>query len=394
MPEPWRYLQALGLAAGVGGVVTWGVALLLAVLRRGQPSPRPTGQPTLGLTLGPAFGLALGLPLALLVGYGWLGVRWNGPPANGLNRLLWLVLPATVLIELVIASAPPPARWGWWFRGALALFVPRVLLHGSIHLDAGGPFREGASRGLLGWPGLSAGVELFVLGAGLLLVWWLLDWLARRAGGEAVPVVLALALLAGGACVMLGGYLKGGAAAFPLAGAVVGAPCGVWLWQRLANGSGRGRGVVDAGESWRSPMVALGVVGLFGLLVVGCAFGRLLPGRAMALGLAPLLYAAPLGPRARRWGWGGMMAVRLILVAALLGLVVAVAKVDFDRNFRPLLGARTAGPRGRAWEGTTPGPRTGPGTGGEHAVKPVAKNTVPQAVPAWGGSRRTGDERC
>ena len=88
------------------------------------------------------------------------------------------------------------------------------------------------------------------------------------------------------------------------------------------------------------------------------------------------------------------MAVRLILVAALLGLVVAVAKVDFDRNFRPLLGARTAGPRSRAWEGTTPGPRTGPGTGGEHAVKPVSKQTVRQAVPAWGGSRRTGDERC
>ncbi|MFM7162387.1 MAG: hypothetical protein ACKO3P_18685, partial [Planctomycetaceae bacterium] len=368
MPEPWRYLQALGLAAGVGGVVAWALALLGGVLRRGQSGPRPSGQPAPGWPGGPALAVAVGLPLGLIVGYGWLGVRWNGPPANGLNRLLWLVLPATLLIELVIASAPSPARWGWWLRGALALLVPRVLLHGSVHLATGGVFPGTTRAGWLGWPGLTAGIELLGLGAGLLAAWWLLDWLAARAGGEGVPVALVLALLATGACVMLGGYLKGGAAAFPLAGAVLGTPWGAWLWQRLSTGTGRGRGGAVAGDSARSSVVALGVVGLgvvglFGLLLVGCAFGRLLPGRAVALGLAPLLSAAPLGPRARKWGWWCMLAVRLLLVAALLGLVVAVAKIDFDRNFRPLLGAGAASLHGRELEGTTAGTETDRGAG-------------------------------
>lgn len=333
MPEPWRYLQAWGLAACVGGAVAWGLGLVLTVLRRGQPCSRPAGL------------LSIGLLVGLMAGYGWLGVRWNGPPANGLNRMLWLVLPATLAVELAVACSTGLSRRAWLWRGVLALAVPRVLLNGSVHLAVEGGGSAPGRLGMWGGDGRLGSLELVGLGGVLLGVWWLLGRLSQRSGGAGVPVVLALTLLASGACVMLGGYLKGGAAAFPLAGVTTGVSLVTWAWQRRSSGGGRARNEIARDDGLLSPVVAVGVVGLFGLLVVGCAFGRLLTWRGVVLGLAPLLYAAPLGPGARHWGWAGRMAVRLVLVAAMLGLVLAAAKADFDRSFRPLLGSSTPGAR-------------------------------------------------
>ncbi|MFM8223981.1 MAG: hypothetical protein ACKOJF_34200, partial [Planctomycetaceae bacterium] len=69
-------------------------------------------------------------------------------------------------------------------------------------------------------------------------------------------------------------------------------------------------------------------------------------------------------------------------VAALLGLVMAVAKIDFDRNFRPLLGAGAASLHGCEPEGTTPGTETDGGAG--EATRRATR----------GHFQPTGDDRC
>jgi len=347
MPDPWQFLQALGLAAGGGCLAAWGLGLTEAVLRRGRPGPPfiPT--------------LVLGLGVGLCLGLGWLGVRWTGPPANGLNRLLWLVLPATLVLEALLVVSPTLARSTWWCRGVLVLLAPRVLLHGSVHLaplagaspagHPGGwsPTWIGSTGSLtsLNW-GTLGGWGAVGLGALWLGAWWLLERVARRTGGVAVPGVLSVSLLAAGVCIMLGGYLKGGAVAFPLAGVVAGLPLAASAWQRLfaergpsRSHSSGGRGAGPAGLGGLAPVIAVGVVGLGGLLLVGSAFGRLLPLRAIALGCAPVLYALPLGTGTRSWRPGQVLALRLALVLSLLGWVVFVAKRDFDEKFRPLLGS-------------------------------------------------------
>jgi hypothetical protein len=126
---------------------------------------------------------------------------------------------------------------------------------------------------------------------------------------------------------MMAGYIKGGAAAFPLAATLVATTIGARL---IAKRSG-----VPAS-------IGIGVVGLFGLLFIGRFFGRLSTGSALAMLLAPLLCwatEAPLLRHRKPWLVGSL---RLALVAIPLLVVLAAAKRDFDRDMAPLLGKAQA----------------------------------------------------
>jgi hypothetical protein len=128
---------------------------------------------------------------------------------------------------------------------------------------------------------------------------------------------------------MMAGYIKGGAAAFPLAAVLAATTVGSWLVTRRA----------DAPANFVAPAIlGIGVVGLFGLLFIGRFFGRLSTGCALAMLFAPLLCWAteiPLLRHRKPWLVGTL---RMALVAIPLVAVLIVAKHDFDRDMAPLLG--------------------------------------------------------
>jgi len=133
-------------------------------------------------------------------------------------------------------------------------------------------------------------------------------------------------LLCAGLLIMMAGYLKGGSVAFPLAAALVGA-----AW----------RGTRSDRPGTLSSVTGLGVVALFGLLIVGRYFGGLTTGTALVVFGAPLLAwwpessdASPSSPRKRVW-------LRLAIVALPLAFVLFRAKLDFDQKMRPLMRERT-----------------------------------------------------
>lgn len=297
MPDPLVYLLALAAACGSSALVV----LALCYPRRPASDARATAAGVIGFGVG----LALGFYLLRL----W--PAW--PPTTGLARLLIVVLPAAVGVELLAGIARVPTWLAWLLRSALALSTGRVLLHGSIYL--GGRHSP--------WTAWQASLALLLAGGLLLAVWLLIAWLHARSPAASTPLALAQTYLAAGLCVMLAGYVSGGEAALPFAAALVGAAvASAWLPRAVLSGT-----------------IGIGVVGLFSLLFVGRFFGGISTAQAVTIFLAPLLCWATELPRLRRrplWLWA---ALRLVLVAAPLIVVLILAKRDFDRGTAALLSA-------------------------------------------------------
>ncbi len=301
MPDGWLFLQASLASAAISA------ALVVAGARVARR-----------VSFVGAEGSALvGLVCGLIVGYAWLGFVWVWPPLNALQRLLQLILPAALLIEAAACWPAVPRRLIVGLRFALAAVTGRVLWQGSVYLD---PARGGWSQA---W---ALGT---LLGCGGLLIgsWWALGRLLRRPAGTSVVAALGMVLVGGGVATMMAGYLKGGTAALPLAAAVL--------------GSGLALSLVARGRSLDGPL-SCGVLGLFGLLFIGRFFGGLGTPAALVLGLAPLLcWVSELSwlRPALKSRAGLIAALRLLLVALVLGAVLFQAKQAFDRDFRPLLRA-------------------------------------------------------
>jgi hypothetical protein len=302
MPEPLLYLQSLGAAAAISA------AGVLAMAGRRAVSPARLNA---ACVLGGCLGMIAGC---------WL-LRWHlvWPPASALDRVVTLMIPAAMGIELVAGLPSVRPALARALRVIFVAAAPLVLLHGSIYL----PGSEG------GWTKWQAGL-LLVIGSALLAVLWIpLAWLSRRSrSGLSIAGSLALTTLCAGGAVMLGGYLKGGAATFALAGSLA----GVTVAARLIT------------PPLAPAVVALGVVQLFGVVGVGYFFGRLPAGSALVLLLAPLLCCVSELPSLRKRPAWVIGTVRLLLVAIPLAMILTVAKIDFDRKFAPLL-SRTSPPR-------------------------------------------------
>jgi len=224
--------------------------------------------------------------------------------------LCTLVLPAVVTIEL-IAALPIVPRWAvWLLRLILALATPRILLHGSVYLQDPG------------WPALAL---LAACATALAGVWSLLLWLSRRAPGLSIPLTISLATLSAGVTVMMAGYLKGAAAALPLAAT-------------LAATAGVSPLVVKRADN--SAFIGVGTIGLFSLLLIGRCFGRITTGSAVAIMAAPLLCWVTELPFLRHRPIWLVESLRLMFVALLLAVVLMIAKCEFDRVMAPLLSTR------------------------------------------------------
>jgi len=263
--------------------------------------------------LAAVFALAVGL----LVGCAVLRIRTQWPPANGLDRILTIVVPGIVGIEL-LAGLPGVPRWlAWGFRLSLSASIGRILLHNSVYVaPAGGT-----------WTAMQESIVLGSCATLLVTVWFLFLRLADRSPGASLPLAMAEASLCGGIAIMLAGYLTGGKAALALAAALAGVAGAAWL---------------AATRSSLRGAIGVGVVGYSGLLFVGRFFGGLSTDRALILLLSPLLSwvtELPIVRSRRPWLIG---TVRLALVAVPLVAVVYLEKRDFDRHTVPLIGATSS----------------------------------------------------
>jgi hypothetical protein len=164
------------------------------------------------------------------------------------------------------------------------------------------------------------------LAAALAVAWAALALLAQRAGGRSVPLALALCGAGTAVTIMLSGYASGGQLGLPLAAALV--------------------GVLSASLVLAEPLdvrgiTGLGVVGLFGLLVIGRFFGFLTTAHAVLLFLAPLLCLLPELPYVRRAGLRVRGFARVALVVVPVAITLALAQQRFVEASRQT----SSGPR-------------------------------------------------
>lgn len=260
----------------------------------------------------------MGIGIGLSTGYQVLGFRLAWPPTNGLDRFLTIVIPAAVAIELAAGFDSVPRWFAWSLRVSLAAAIPRILLHNSVYL------RDSDFT----WAPWEACVILACCGGLVAVLWCLLAALNQRSPGVSIPLALSLTVQCAGITVVLAGYIKGGAAAIPLAATLTATTGAVWLFKKLA---------CNSADNYESGIIGIGVVGLAGLLIIGRFFGELSTFSALTVPLAPLLCWAteiPFLRHRKRWVVG---LTRLLLVAIPLLWVLIEAKINFDRDMAPLL---------------------------------------------------------
>lgn len=259
-----------------------------------------------------------GIGIGLCAGYQVLGFQLTWPPTNGLGRFLTIVIPAAVAIELAAGFDFVPRWFAWAIRLSLVAAIPRILLHNSVYL----------SDSDFSWSHREAWMILACCGVLLAVLWSLLASLHMRSPGVSIPLALSLTVQCAGITVMLAGYIKGGAAAIPLAATLTATTGAVWLSKHRARSSE---------DKYESGIIGIGVVGLAGLLIIGRFFGELSTRSALTILLAPLLCwttEIPFLRHRKRWLVG---LIRLLLLALPLLWVLVEAKIDFDQEMAPLL---------------------------------------------------------
>ena len=298
MPDPWLYLLAIGSAALASMIC------MLAMDWLWKSASKETRSP-----LASVVGIAAGL----VAGYAMLRMRITFPPVNGLDRLLVVVLPLAIGIELLAVWERAPRRLIWSLRMLLVASLGRILLHGSVYLAGDDPE----------WTFWQALGILTVCAVSTALLWGSLAWLGERSSPSiSVTLSLAMTIVCSGLAIMLAGYVKGGAAALPLGATLV----SVVALQRFL-----------IREPNPQASVGVGIVGLSGLLIIGRFFGALTTGVVGVLLLAPLLCWVTELPGLRgRPAWV-VGTLRLLLVAIPLAVVLWLAKLELDRHTAPLL---------------------------------------------------------
>ncbi len=294
MPDPVLWFEAMGLAALVS------FATLMAVVWPGR------GRVQRPAALGPTTALALGIAAGCAI----LGIHPRWPLAEDQDRLLAIVLPMALGVELATAFARP--RWlAWTGRLLVVGLTGRILLHGSSYItDLVGP-------GSREWPPGTAATVFAGLAAAQLALWFFPWRLALRTPDASHTAVLAIVTFGTALVVMLSGYATGGLIGLPIAAALAGFSAAELLMPRPA--------------CRRGPFLAA-ATGLTSLLMIGRFFGELATPDAILLGSAPLLGWLPelvptkrLSPRARA-------SIRITLAALLVSAVVAHAGWQFART--------------------------------------------------------------
>jgi hypothetical protein len=293
MPDSMLILQASAVAAMLGALA------LLAARPWRQPDDR--------------WALSCG---ALGVGAGWfaaaclLGFVPHFPPQEDQERLLLILLPAAVVVE---ALSVLMRRAAWVARALVALAAARALLHGSVYVSDS----DGSES--LAWTGAEAWLILGGLGLALLANWALLSRLTQRESGPAVLPALALAAGGAGVTVMLSGYASGGQLGLLLAAALTPAALAAFAFPKSSALQGA---------------LGVGIVGLFGLLIVGRYFAGLTSTNAALLFFAPLIGWLPEVPLLRRMGPRLRRAATTASAALAVAVVVTLAVQKFNADSR------------------------------------------------------------
>jgi hypothetical protein len=261
-----------------------------------------------------AAGWALGVGVGFFVGCLILGPAPKWPPQEPADRLLFLLLPAAVVVEVVAAFFARPRWLACVLRAMVAAAAPRVLLHRSVYLVRS-PFPiDSASPGSQAWSVGDAWLYIGGMAIGLAVVWVLLERIATRSKSRAVPLSLAMTCGAAGVTIMLSGYATGGQLGFPLSAAVAAAAVASLASAKLNRSTGG---------------IGVGVVMLFGLLVLGRCFGDLTTAHALLLFFAPLLaWIGELRPFTKLRAWQRGL-LQLLAVAIPLAIVVIQAQRQF-----------------------------------------------------------------
>ena len=274
MPDPWVYAWSLTAAAVV--------SLLGGCVARRLDA----GRARVASFVEEAATAAAVLAGCVVIG---LQVRW--PPASGLSRLFLIVLPAVVALAWRFEGWRGRVAWG-----ALCLAAPWALWWKSVHAPATAwETTAGLAANLAAYS-----VSVVVLGGTAASA----VELSSRSDRRVTNAVLSASLLTAGMLIAMAGYLQGGAASVPLAGALAGS-C---LVARAA-----------AGEVSRDRIAAWGAASLWGVLFVGRFFGAITTADALVVAAAPSLgWAAWFAERrgaSRRW----TLIFHGMLVALVLG---------------------------------------------------------------------------
>jgi len=332
MPDVLLFAKATS-AAAVASMMT---VLVLAVARRSAGDVWQTTACLLALAAGLFTGACV-LPLPIAV-----------PPASALDRLLVIALPAAwailwfesytsgcafrapIIRKSRTASRPGSApaaldeagqrcsRFHWCLRFAFCAVLPRILLHGSVYLN--GTDDE--------WSSVQITVAMVTASFVLACLWVLLDWLAMRPAGASVPVAIALAVPCAAVTIMLAGYLKGGAFALLLCTSLLATTLAIAVWGKVA-------GFATAVQS--QALTAVGLTGLFSVLLIGRFFGRLSTEFAIVMLFSPLLCWLTEWRMLRLSGTWRVVTARLVLVSIPLAILLVLAKQKFDQELGALL---------------------------------------------------------
>jgi hypothetical protein len=280
----------------------------------------------------------LGVALGFYIGCWLLGVQAHWPAREDQERLLFVLLPVVIAVELT-AAAHAQARWlDWVARCVVAGGAAWVILYHSSYLtDLAGP-------GSREWAPAQAAATLAVLGAALAAVWSTLTWLMRRrssspllagagtartVGARVVPLAVACACAGATVSVMYSGNASGGQLGLPLAAAAGGTVVASLLLSGRADLAG---------------VLGVALVGLFALVVAGHFFGKLTTLNAALLFGAPLLCGLVELPFLRRLKPARRSTLALLFTAVPVVIALTLARQQFQ--------ADSAGPSPDAKEGS------------------------------------------
>jgi hypothetical protein len=301
MPDPIHILQALSLS-----MIAAAVVLLLASWPWRAPH-----------RVRARCGGVLAVGVGVYASCWWLGISPNWPPREDQDRLLFILLPAVIVVEVINAVIERPAWLPWLLRLFVAAGAAPCLLYGSSYLS------ELAGPGSREWSPLQMGLILVGLAVLLASLWGVLWMLAKRTACRSVPVVLAFVCAGAAVTIMLSGYASGGLIGLVLAAAIVGGVIGS-LPSRTPEMNG---------------IIGLSVVGLFSVLVIGRFFGQLTTLNAALLACAPVIawiaevgFLRSRGPRLR-----GIARVVVCAIPVAIALLLAQRQFQLDSR-RPSAG--------------------------------------------------------
>lgn len=310
MPEPLLLAKVVALAAVLAGIVqllVWwilGAVGATALSNDAQQPPRAGGLDQMRVAVGGALGVGIGF-----VAGAWALGQWpHWPPTEDRDRFLAVLIPVAILVEC-LAALPRVRPWlAWAMRFVLSAASAPILLYASTYLAelAGPGSREWTNQQMAAW--------LAGMGAAMAAVWMVAIRLLRTDSGRILSFALAITVGGAGITIMLSGYQTGGELALPLAGAIGGASLAALGLRMLKCNTGA---------------VSVGIVALFGVLVMGRFFGELTTRHGATLLAAPLLISLPeLLPRKKTSPWL-RSALAVVVVILPIAFVVTHAHEKF-----------------------------------------------------------------